>query len=163
VAPATRIRTSRLGDIGWVLERHVVVYPKEFGYAPEFETYVAQSLIPFLERADPKRERLWIAEVDGVRVGSIAIHRSEKKGFAKLRWFLLEKEARGLGLGKKLMQTALRFARKAGYKGVHLFTVNDLQGARKVYEASGFTLAWQDTKPCTWAPWGFEQEWAVRF
>ncbi len=139
------------------------MYPKEFGYAPEFETYVAKSLVPFLERADTKRERLWIAELDGQRVGSIAIHiDTDRPGWAKLRWFLLEKEARGLGLGRRLMQTAVRFARKAGYKGIDLFTVDDLPGARKVYEATGFVLAWQDDKPCIWAPWGREQRWDLK-
>lgn len=162
-APA-RIRRHRRGDIGWLLERHAVVYPDEFGYNPLFETYVAKSLIPFLERNDREREALWIAELGGERVGSIAIHRDpERPGWAKLRWVLLEKKARGLGLGKRLMATALRFAKAQGYRGVHLLTVDDLVDARRLYVASGFVRTWVDPEPCPWAPWGREETWELRF
>ncbi len=147
-----------------MLERHAIVYPDEFGYKPEFETYVVKSTIPFLERHDAMREALWIAELGGERVGSIAIHAdSERPGWAKLRWVLLEKKARGMGLGKRLMSTALRFARKAGYKGVHLLTVDDLADARRLYAAFGFERTWVDPEPCPWAPWGREETWEVRF
>ncbi len=158
-----RLRPHRRGDVGWLLERHAEIYAKEFGYLPVFDTYVAASLVPFLERFDPKRDRLWVAESGGRRVGCIAIqHDPKRRGWAKLRWFLLEPEARGQGLGRHLMATALRFSRRAGYRGVHLYTVDDLGDARRLYEAAGFALAWQDPKPCEWAPWGHEQRWELR-
>lgn len=163
-ASTVRIRRHRRGDVGWLLERHAVVYPAEFGYKPEFETYVAQSLIPFLERNDRVREALWIAELDGKRVGSIAIHLDpERPGWAKLRWVLLEREARGFGLGQRLMATSLRFARKQRYRGVHLLTVDDLAAARHLYAINGFVRTWVDPEPCPWAPWGREETWEVRF
>jgi GNAT superfamily N-acetyltransferase len=148
--------------MGWLLERHAVVYAKEFGYLPVFETFVAASLVPFLENFDTKRDRLWIAELDGRRVGCVALqHDPKRRGWAKLRWFLLEKEARGLGLGRKLMDRLLRFAKKAGYKGIHFLTVDDLVDARRLYERTGFTMVWEDPKPCPWAPWGHEQVWEL--
>lgn len=158
-----RIRKARVGDLGWSFERQAVVYAKEFGYLPVFETYLAQGLAPYLEGFDDALDRLWIAELAGRRVGCIAIqHDAKRPGWAKLRWFLLERGARGEGLGRKLMQAALTFSRRAGYKGVYLWTVDDLEGARRVYERAGFNLAFEDPKPCAWAPWGHEQRWEIR-
>ncbi len=161
---AVKIRTHRAGDLGWMLERHAVLYAKEFHYLPIFETYVAASIVPFVEAFDPARDRMWIVERGGQRLGCIAIqHDPKRRGWAKLRWFLLEKDARGIGLGRKLMTAALRFAKQAGYTGVHLLTVDDLTDARRLYETNGFLLSWQDDKPCIWAPWGHEQTWDLRF
>lgn len=160
---SVRLRPHRRGDIGWLLERHAAIYGAEFGYLPIFDAYVAESLVPFLAKFNARRDRLWIAEAGARRVGCIAIqHDAKRRGWAKLRWFLVESEARGTGLGRRLMAAALRFARRAGYRGVHLYTVDDLDAARGLYEAAGFTLAWQDEKPCEWAPWGHEQRWELR-
>ncbi len=163
VAAATiRLRKGRIGDLGWAFHRQVVVYHQEFGYSQVFEAYFARGLAPFLDQFDAKRDRLWVAELAGAPVGFIAIqHDAKRPGWAKLRWYFVEKEARGLGVGRKLMAAALRFASEAGYRGVHLWTVDDLHAARRVYEANGFTLAHQAKEPCEWAPWGHEQHWEL--
>jgi len=158
-----RMRRGRIGDLGWVFHRQVVVYHEEFGYSQVFERYFARGLAPFLDNFDAGRDALWIAEHAGRPVGSIAIqHDHGRRGWAKLRWYFVEAEARGMGVGRRLMQTALRFARQAGYEGVALWTVDDLHAARRVYEASGFALA-EQTIGCDWAPWGHEQRWELRF
>lgn len=163
MTPQTRLRSHRPGDVGWILHRQAVVYTEEFGYLPVFERYVAESLPPFLQDHDEARDRLWMAEADDGRIlGFIAVHHvDERPGWAKLRWYLVEREARGQGLGRNLMDTALDFCREAGYEGVFLWTVDDLQAARRVYEATGFRLETQDDAPCPWAPWGHEQRWGL--
>lgn len=141
--------------------RQAEIYAEEFSYRPVFERYVCQGLAPFMENHDATRDRLWIAEEDDRRIGAIAVHHDERPGWAKLRWFFVEKEARGTGLGRRLMDGAIRFCRQAGYAGILLWTVDDLHAARRVYEASGFRLAFQDDAPCPWAPWGHEQRWEL--
>jgi GNAT superfamily N-acetyltransferase len=166
--------------------RQAEVYAQEFGYLPVFERYVASGLAPFLDYYDDTRDRLWVAERParaagqapgahdvaaehdaagraGARVGCIAIHHdAERPGWAKLRWFLVEAHARGSGVGARLLDTAVAFARAAGYDGIHLATCADLHAARRQYERAGFTLAWQDAAPCLWAPWTREQVWEMR-
>lgn len=147
--------------MGWLLQRHAEVYLTEFGYLPVFEAYVAETIPPFLRAFDPKRDRLWIAESAGRRLGCVAIqHDPHRRGWAKLRWFLVEREARGTGLGRRLMDAALRFSRRAGYRGVHLLTVDDLHAARQVYEHRGFRLVKEGPR-CEWAPWAQEQRWEL--
>ena len=103
-----------------------------------------------------------MAELAGKPVGSITIHHDkERPGWAKLRWYYVEKEARGHGAGRMLLEAAVQFSRNAGYKGILLWTVNDLDAARRQYEKAGFRLAFEDTKPCEWAPWGREQRWEL--
>lgn len=156
-----RIRKGRIGDLGWAFHRQAIVYQEEFGYSDAFEKHLARGLAPFLDNFDAKQDRLWIAERDADPIGCIAIqHDPDRRGWAKLRWFLVEKEARGLGVGRRLMTTALRFSRAAGYRGVHLWTVDDLHAARRVYESSGFHLA-EQTDGCPWAAWGHEQRWEL--
>ena len=161
MADKIRLRPHRAGDVGWLLQRHAEVYAKEFRYLPVFEAYVSETIPPFLRAFDPRRDRLWIAEQAGKRVGCIAIHHDPKRrGWAKLRWFLVEEEARGTGLGSRLMDTALRFSRRAGYRGVHLLTVDDLVAARRMYESRGFHLVSEGPR-CVWAPWAQEQRWEL--
>ena len=158
-----RIRKGRIGDLGWTFERQAVLYHEEFGYSQVFETYVARGLAPFLDNFDPKRDALWIATLDGRRVGAIAVqHDPERRGWAKLRWYFVEKEGRGHGAGSRLLSTAIRFARRARYQGILLWTVDDLDAARRQYEKAGFALAHQDEAPCPWAAWGHEQRWELR-
>jgi DNA-binding MarR family transcriptional regulator/GNAT superfamily N-acetyltransferase len=160
--PRARIRRMRAGDLGWAFMRQAEIYRSEFGYAPVFETYVARGLPPFLDAFDARRDALWVAEVDGERAGCIAIqHDPGRAGWAKLRWYFVEAHARGHGLGSRLLATSLGFARKAGYRGIYLWTVDDLAAARRQYEGAGFTLAHQDGAPCAWAPWGHEQRWEL--
>ena len=165
---STRLRTGRIGDLGWMVHRQAVVYAREFGYSQVFETYLHEGTATFLRQFDAKRDRIWVAE--SVSSGSsassvlgfIAIqHDPDRRGWAKLRWFLVEKEARGHGVGRRLMRAVVAFSRKAGYKGILLWTVDDLQAARALYQATGFELAFQDPKPCRWAPWGHEQRWEL--
>lgn len=157
-----RIRKGRVGDLGWAFQRQAIVYTKEFGYSQEFEKYLARGLAPFLDNLDRSRDRLWIAQRDDAAIGCIAIqHDADRPGWGKLRWFFVEKEARGLGVGRRLMTVALAFARRAGYDGIQLWTVDDLDAARRVYEAAGFHLA-ETTAGCVWAPWGKEQRWELR-
>jgi DNA-binding MarR family transcriptional regulator/GNAT superfamily N-acetyltransferase len=161
-APRVRIRTERVGDLGWTFHRQAVVYAEEFGYSRVFETYVCRGLAPYLDGHDAARDRLWVAEMDGRPVGFVAVHHvDDRPGWAKLRWFLVEREARGHGAGRRLLATALRFCRRAGYAGVFLWTVDDLHAARSLYEKAGFRLV-QQTADCPWKPGAHEQEWELR-
>lgn len=163
-----RLRRGRVGDLGWMVHRQAVVYAKEFGYSQVFETYLHEGAAAFLQKFDAKRDRIWVAQSaqsgksGQSALGFVAIqHDPDCRGWAKLRWFLVEAEARGQGVGTRLLRSAIAFASKAGYRGVLLWTVDDLHGARRLYEAAGFALAWQDPKPCRWAPWGHEQRWEL--
>jgi DNA-binding MarR family transcriptional regulator/N-acetylglutamate synthase-like GNAT family acetyltransferase len=159
---AINIRGQKAGDLGWLLQRHAVLYKEEFRYSDLFESYVCQGLAPFMKNYDRKLDRLWIGELGGRPVGSVAVqHVNNPAGWAQLRWFLVEKAARGRGLGSQLLHMTVAFCRKAGYKGIFLWTVNDLHAARRLYERTGFTLV-QETKSCAWAPWGREQKWEFR-
>jgi len=157
------IRGQKAGDLGWIFQRHAVVYGEEFSYNEIFESYVCDGLAPFMKNYNHEMDRLWIGEMVGRRVGSVAVHHDENRaGWAKLRWFLVENEARRRGLGTKLLDTAVTFCKKAGYKGIYLWTVSDLDAARRLYERIGFTLAEEKTKTCAWAPWAHEQRWELR-
>lgn len=164
---AIRLRPGRVGDLGWIVHRQAVVYAREFGYSRLFETYLHEGAAVFLRDFDATRDRIWVAEAGGAIVGFVAIQHDPDRAqdadapWAKLRWFLVEKEARGQGLGRRLLRAALAFSRKAGYRGVLLWTVDDLHDARRLYESAGFRLAWQDPEPCAWAPWGHEQRWEL--
>lgn len=159
---AVTLRTHRMGDLGWAIQRHADLYRDEYDYLPVFEEYVVQTFARFTEKFDPARDRMWVAELDGQRVGMVAIHHDpDRAGWCKFRWFFVEKEARGHGIGSLLMRTALDFARSAGYKGIWLWTVDDLVEARRQYEKVGFMLMHTEAQPCEWAPWGREQRWEL--
>ena len=168
-AVAVRWRTGRNGDLGWMVHRQALVYAKEFGYARLFEAYLHEGAAVFLRRFDPKKDRIWVAESASSRktsgksvLGFVAIqHDPDRRGWARLRWFLVESEARGHGVGGRLLKAAIRFSRNAGYRGILLWTVDDLDAARALYEKAGFSLAFEDPKPCAWAPWGHEQRWEL--
>jgi GNAT superfamily N-acetyltransferase len=141
-APSLRIRSPEPGDMGWVVHRHGALYAREHGYDVSFEGLVAEIVAKFVKDFDPKRERSWIAEKDGQVVGSIFLVR-KSKNVAKLRLLLLEPEARGLGLGGRLVDECVRFAREAGYRKITLWTQSHLEPARRLYERAGFRLAGQ--------------------
>ena len=135
------IREPRSGDIGWAIERHGRLYADEYGWNVEFEALVATLFASFATKHDPSSERCWIAEVDGQRAGCVFVVRnSEDRNVAQLRCLLVDPSARGLGIGRRLVDRCIAFARDAGYKRMMLWTNDVLVSARKIYEASGFTL-----------------------
>jgi DNA-binding MarR family transcriptional regulator/GNAT superfamily N-acetyltransferase len=144
VQPAARgtgyvIRQHRHGDLGWIVERHGALYAAEYGMDERFEALVARVAADFLARHDPARERCWLAELDGERVGSIMLVQKSKH-VAKLRLLLLDPRARGLGIGARLVDECVRFARQAGYRTITLWTMSGLHAARRIYQAHGFQL-----------------------
>jgi DNA-binding MarR family transcriptional regulator/N-acetylglutamate synthase-like GNAT family acetyltransferase len=133
------VRGLHPGDLGWVIQRHGELYAREYGWDETFEALVARIAADFGERHDPARERGWIAEVDGVPGACVLCVRRDDRT-AQLRLLLVEPRARGLGIGARLVEECLAFARSAGYARIMLWTQDCLEHARRIYEAAGFTL-----------------------
>lgn len=133
------VRPHQPGDIGWVIGRHGALYAEEYGWDGTFEAMVAEIGARFLRRFDPKRERCWIAEKDGENVGSVFLVRKSAT-VAQLRMLIVDPRARGLGIGHRLVDECIAFARRAGYRKIVLWTNDILHAARRIYESRGFRL-----------------------
>jgi DNA-binding MarR family transcriptional regulator/N-acetylglutamate synthase-like GNAT family acetyltransferase len=131
------VRQHRPGDMGWVVQRHGELYWQEYHYDERFEALVAGIVAEFIQNLDPARERCWIAEKDGEQVGCIFLVK-KSASVAKLRLLLVEPSARGLGIGKRLVEECVNFAREAGFKKILLWTQSELAAARGIYKAAGF-------------------------
>jgi DNA-binding MarR family transcriptional regulator/GNAT superfamily N-acetyltransferase len=133
------LREPRPGDMGWVVQSHGALYASEYGFDSSFEALVAEIAAKFLTSFDASRERCWIAELDGVPVGSVFLVK-HSDDVAKLRLLLVDPAGRGQGLGQKLVTECIAFAKACGYRKVTLWTQSILLAARKIYQDSGFVL-----------------------
>ena len=133
------IRTElRPGDIGYVIHLHGVLYEREYGYRVQFESYVAKGLCEFYEKYNPERNRVWICEHDDRMIGFLLL--MDRGNAAQLRYFLIEPEYRGIGLGSKLLNLYMDFLRECSYEESYLWTTHELAAAASLYRRHGFKL-----------------------
>jgi GNAT superfamily N-acetyltransferase len=137
-------RLDRAGDLGWVVMAHGELYADEFGWDTTFEALVARIVADYAAEYDSAREAAWIAEVEGRRVGCVFCVAGEEQATAKLRILLVDPAGRGQGVGSRLVQVCLEFARSAGYRRITLWTNDVLVAARRIYQAAGFELVGQE-------------------
>ena len=135
--PAIMLREPQPGDMGWVVQMHGEIYANEYGWNSDFEALVAEIVAKYLRKRQPEWERCWIAEVGGQRVGSVFVVRKSKT-IAQLRMLIVLPQARGLGLGAKLTDECIAFARSKGYTKMQLWTNSCLDAARSLYTQRGF-------------------------
>lgn len=133
------LRPHQPGDLGWAVQQHGLLYAEQYGWDETFEALAAEVAAKFLRDFDPKRERSWIAEKDGENVGCIFLVKQSDE-VAKICMLLVHPKARGLGIGKRLVEECIRFARQKGYKKITLWTNDILTTARRIYQQAGFKL-----------------------
>jgi DNA-binding MarR family transcriptional regulator/GNAT superfamily N-acetyltransferase len=149
LAPAPRpqafvLRSHRPGDVGWVISRQAVLYAQEYGWDISFEALAAEIAAKFLRDFDPKFEHCWIAERDGQNVGAVFLVKKDDTT-GQLRLLHVEREVRGFGIGSRLVEECIRFARACGYKKIVLWTNDVLHAARRIYQRAGFKLTEQES------------------
>jgi DNA-binding MarR family transcriptional regulator/GNAT superfamily N-acetyltransferase len=144
------VREPRHGDFGWIVKRNAEIYAEEYGWTAPFEGVCSQIVADFVNKFDPKRERCWIAEMGGENVGSIMLAK-DSDDIARIRLLLLDPKARGLGIGARLVDECIRFARRAGYKKTTLWTHSVLTAARRIYQNAGFRLM-RTERHNSWGP-----------
>ena len=145
--PGVTLREPRPGDMGWVIQQHGELYWREYGWNAEFEALAASIVAGMMARHDPAWERGWIAELDGERVGAAFVVRKSKT-VAQLRLLILTPAARGLGLGGRLTDKCIAFARGKGYRKLVLWTYRNLDAARAIYAKRSFTLVNSEAHHC---------------
>ena len=152
-APAAQrndtLRAPRHGDFGWIVSAHAQTYAREYSWGDPFEGLVAQIVADFVNNNDPARERCWIAELNGENVGSVMLVKDEQADTARIRLLIVDEKARGMGVGARLTDECISFARAAGYKKITLWTHSILVAARHIYKTAGFTLT-SSEKRHTW-------------
>ena len=157
--PAYILRPAHAGDYGWIVQAHGQLYAREYGWNAPFEALVARVVADYVEKFDPAYERCWIAERRGENVGCVFVQKDrEREGVAKLRMLLVHPSARGLGIGRRLVDEVTRFARETGYHVLSLWTHRELTTARKIYADVGYTMIRQEIhdtfgKPLTSETW----------
>lgn len=133
------LREHQPGDLGWIVHRQAVLYAEEYGWDGTYEALAAEIVAQFIKNFDPRRERCWVAEKNGARVGAVLVAKASDQ-VAKLRLLHVEADARGLGIGKRLVEECIRFAKRAGYRKITLWTQSILGAARHIYEQAGFRV-----------------------
>jgi DNA-binding MarR family transcriptional regulator/N-acetylglutamate synthase-like GNAT family acetyltransferase len=149
-APSTHrnynLRDPKPGDFGWIVAEHARIYSSEYNWDQTFEGLVAQIVADFVRNFDSGLERCWIAEMDGMPVGCVMLVKGEEPGTARIRLLIVSPQARGLGLGQRLTDECVKFARSKNYKKITLWTHSVLTAARHCYEKAGFTLTSSEPK-----------------
>jgi len=151
------LRAPVPGDFGWIVRRHAELYAQEYGWLAPFEGVCAQIVADFVNNYDAERERCWIAEMDGENVGTVMLVKDPEK-VARIRLLLVDPKARGLGLGARLTDEAIRFARRSGYQKITLWTHSVLTAARHIYQKAGFKLA-KSEKRMSWSQPVVSEHW----
>jgi DNA-binding MarR family transcriptional regulator/N-acetylglutamate synthase-like GNAT family acetyltransferase len=159
--PQIVLRAPRHGDFGWIVTRHAQIYADEYGWGDPFEGLSAQIVADFVNKYDAKCERCWIAQMNGENAGCVMLVKDDVLGVARLRLLLVDPKARGLGLGTRLTDECLRFARAAGYNKITLWTHSILAAARHTYEKAGFKLM-RSEKHKSWGKPVVSEHWDLK-
>ena len=137
------LRPHQPGDMGWIVHRQAILYADEYGWDGTYEALAAEIVAQFIKNYDPKRERAWVAEKDGERVGAVFMAKGSEQ-IVRLRLLHVERQARGLGIGQRLVEECIRFARQAGYQKMTLWTQSILHAARHIYKKAGFQVVHEE-------------------